>query len=206
MFTVRQIEKTWGAQQYDRLLRDLMAARPEGGFQLHLESGRAAAAAAMAVIRLDELSQAQAAICPELIRAILSAQHADGGWGDPAVTALCLRALLCGNGQGVSIERGLLYLATLQKTEGIWPREPLRRMPADALASAFVLFELGDNRAFRATVRFGEAMEWFEKNERSLDAETRRLWDRTKVRCLLPRWSPVAAASGSSNLHAADAA
>jgi len=50
----------------------------------------------------------------------------------------------------------------------------------DALASAFVLFELGDDCTFRAAVRFREAIAWFEQNQRSLDAESHRLWDRAK--------------------------
>jgi hypothetical protein len=204
MITVRQIERTWSAKQYERLLRDLLAARPEGGFQLRLESGCAASAAAIAVIRLDELSQAHVPVCSQLIRTILANQQADGGWGDPAVTALCLRALLCCNGQGAAIERGMQALAALQKTEGIWPREPLRRMPADALVSAFILFELGDNVLFRQSLRFDQAVAWFTANEGLLDGESRRLWERAHVRCSsIARGIPVRAhAEPSEACHA----
>src|SRR2546428_386722 len=83
-------------------------------------------------------------------RALLAAQNVnDGGWGDPVVTALCVRALLCGRGNGPSIDFGLRYLANLQKTEGVWPAGPIRRLPADPAASAFVLFQLGDRPHFR---------------------------------------------------------
>ncbi len=204
MMTVRHIERWWSAGQYGRLVGELLAARPEGGFQLGLESGGAGAAAALAVIRLDEWCQSHVPLAAQLIRTILALQEADGSWNDPAVTALCLRALLCGNGQGLAIERGLQYLAHMQKSEGLWPREPLRRMPADPLVSALVLYELGQNDSFSQAVRWEEALAWFEKNEMSLDAEAQRLWERAKCRCLTPHlsrpggrggaWSPAYAA------------
>ena len=201
MITVRQIERSWSGKQYTRLLRELLAARPEGVLAMHFESGRAAAA--MAIIRLDELSQSHAPLCAQLIRSLLTSQEADGGWGDPAVTALCLRALLCGNGQGIAIERGMAYLAALQKPEGIWPREPMRRMPADTLVSAFILYELADDTAFRAAVRVEEAVNWFNANERSLDMEAHRLWEHAKARCY-PARPPSATATAIGS--AADAA
>jgi hypothetical protein len=204
MMTVRQIERMWMGRQYQRLFAELWAARPEGGIGLGLESGPTmTAAAALAVIRLDEWCQSQVPLAGQLIRTILSLQEADGSWSDPAITSLCLRALLCGNGQGLAIDRGMQYLAHMQKSEGIWPREPLRRMPADPLISALVLYELGQNDSFRQRVRWEAALAWFEKNETSLDTQTRRMWERAKCRCLTPHfsrpggggtWSPAYAA------------
>jgi hypothetical protein len=183
MITVRQIERAWIAQTYEKLFRELVAARPEASFRFEHEQGRAIPAAAMAVIRLDELSQSHVPLCGKLLRALLAAQEADGGWGDVMTTALCLRALLCSNGDGVAIERGLGYLVNLQKSEGVWPAVPLRRMPADGYVSAFVLYELADHARFRDSVRFGDAVRWFEENEPTLDPEARRLWDRARHRC-----------------------
>ena len=137
----------------------------------------------MAVVRLDELAQGYVPLYSRLVRAILSAQESDGGWGDPVTTALCLRALLCGGGNGIVIDRGMVYLANLQKAEGIWPNLPLRRMPADAHASAFVLHQLGDSPAFRRAVRFSEAVEWFGANADRLDEETMLLWESAAYRC-----------------------
>src|SRR3989442_15827516 len=100
MITVKQIERAWNARQYERLFRELMACRPEADLNLEFDGGWAAPAAAMAVIRLDELSQSHVPACAMLIRCLIASQQSDGGWGDLTTTALCLRALLCGNGHG----------------------------------------------------------------------------------------------------------
>lgn len=184
MTTVRQIERYWNAKEYARLFRELIAARPEGRFRLEIEV-RAPLAAALAVIRLDELTQSYVPLYTRLLRVLLMAQESDGGWGDPVTTAVCLRALLCGQGNGFAVERGLSYLANLQKDEGIWPNLPLRRMPADAHVSAFILCQLGDSPAFREAVRWADAVTWFERHADQLDEETHELWARASLRCRL---------------------
>jgi len=191
MMTVRQIERHWNAKTYDRLVGDLLIARPESGFRLGLDLERPVGSAALAVIRLDELDQSHAKIYPKLIKTILLAQEADGGWGDLVSTALCLRALFCGQGNGIAIDRGLKYLADLQKSEGIWPNIPIRRTPADPYVSALILYELGDQKAFRAAVRLEDAVGWFTAKESILDGPTRDLWHRARTRCrLAPRPAP----------------
>ena len=191
MTTLRQVERYWEARTYEKLFRELLAARPESAFRFEFEAGWAMPAAALAVIRLDELSQSHTPLYARLVRAVLAGQEPDGGWGDLVTTALCLRALTRGRGNGMAVERGLSYLANLQKNEGIWPAGPLRRMPADAYASGLVLYELGDCPAFREAVRFHEAVNWFEANEPWLGEETRRLWDRARLRCRLRLAAPA---------------
>jgi hypothetical protein len=183
MITVRQIERLWTGKSYERLFRELLSARPEASLRLEMELGRSIPTAALAMIRLEELSQSFVPIYGQFLRTILNDQHSDGGWGDPMTTALCLRALMCDRGHGLAIEHGLQYLADMQKAEGIWPNVPIRRMPADPFASAFILLELGEKPEFRNAVRFFEALSWFEANQESLDAETRKLWDRAIIRC-----------------------
>jgi hypothetical protein len=183
MITIRQIERAWNDRTYEKLFRWLVATRPESTFRFEQEQGRAIPAAAMSVIRLDELSQSYVPLYAKLVRAVIAGQESDGGWGDPMTTALCVRALLCGSGDGVAVERGLQYLANLQKAEGAWPAVPLRRMPADGYVSAFILYELGDNPRFRDAVQFDAALKWFEQNESMLNFDARRLWDRAKLRC-----------------------
>ena len=185
MMTVRQIERNWEAKTYDRLVGDLLIARPESAFRLGLDPNRPVCSAALAVIRLDELDQSHAKIYPKLIKTILVAQEADGGWGDLVITALCLRALFCGQGNGVAIDRGLKYLADLQKTEGIWPNIPIRRMPADPYVSALILYELGDRKPFRDAIRLDDAIEWFTTHDSQLDDPTRQLWCRARTRSRL---------------------
>jgi len=122
-----------------------------------------------------------------MLRTVLTAQESDGGWGDPVVTALCLRALMCCDGQGVSVERGLNYLANLQKSEGIWPKEPIRRLDGDATVSAFILFELGGFENFRRAVRFEDAVRWFQQSIGGLEPGVRDLWERIARRCHVSR-------------------
>jgi hypothetical protein len=183
MITIRQIDRAWTARTYEKLFRELVAGRPEAAFRFEHEQGRAIPTAAMSVVRLDELSQSHVPLCGTLLRAVIAGQEKDGGWGDAMTTALCLRALLCSDGDGLAVERGLQYLVNLQKSEGVWPAVPLRRMPADGYASAFVLYELGDAARFRAAVRFADAVNWFADNAHALDPETARLWARAQHRC-----------------------
>lgn len=183
MMTVRHIEKLVNASAYSRLLQEMLAGRAEASLRLEHELTGTLPAVAMALLRLDELAQSHVPLYSKLLKTILAAQQSDGGWNDPLTTALCLRALCAGRGQGTAIERGMFYLSQLQKQEGIWPNVPIRRMPADPFVSAFILLQLGGDARFRTAVRFIDAINWFEANEHSLDGETRRLWDHAAVRC-----------------------
>jgi hypothetical protein len=182
MLTTRYIEKLWDGRQYQRILEELIAPRVESPAVEELRQSPTASAAALALIRLDELHQVHASLCPRLIRSLVALQEADGGWGDVAVTALCVRALSLQNGRGVAIERGVAYLAALQQPGGIWPKIPIRRMPADALVSAFVLLQLGDHGEFRDGVDFDAAFGWFESHRWTLDPAAQALWDHARLR------------------------
>jgi hypothetical protein len=184
MLTLRRIDRYWTRRQYDKLFAALVENRPEASFPFDLTDGRCTPAAAIALIRLDELTLSHVPLYGRLVRALLASQSVnDGGWRDVVVTALCLRALLVGRGNGAAIDMGLRYLADLQKAEGIWPSVPIRRLPADAAASAFVLYQLGDQPAFREAVRFADAVAWFDAHAPGLDADARRWWDSARLRC-----------------------
>jgi hypothetical protein len=183
MITWKQIERQWQAGDYGKLLGELTTGRPEASPRMQMSLGRALPAAAMAVIRMDELSQNYLPIFAKMTRTVLLAQDSDGGWGDVMTTALCLRSLLVSNGHGVAVERGIRYLANLQKDEGIWPKIPLRRMEADAYTSAFVLFHLGDVEMFRSNVDFDAAVAWFKQHASELDGDTHKLWQRAMLKC-----------------------
>ncbi len=187
MITTRQIEKLFASCMYQKLLHQLLAMRPESSLRLEMELCQAIPAAAMAIIRLDELNQVHAAIYPELLRILLAAQEADGGWGDPLLTALCLRALLCCQGDGPAIQRGIVYLANLQRPDGLWPRVPIRRTDGDAFVSAFILFQLGQDDRFASAVQLNQAIAWFNQHADDLDGEAARLWQAASIR-LRPAW------------------
>jgi len=198
MTTVRQMEKLWQAHDFGRLREMLLESRPETLFASRLQQvSQTLTAAALGMIRLDELNQVHVSLFSRFIRTLVGAQEADGGWGDAMLTALCVRALLVSGG-GLAVDRGLNYLAHLQQAEGIWPTVPLRRMPADPGLSAFVLLQLGDRAEFRDRVRFADAVEWFSVNGKLLDADLRPLWDRARWRCLMrPAANRSAAGFGS---------
>lgn len=184
MMTIRQIERLWNMKGFERLSRELLAARQEAAFALE-GLNRPCAVAALAAVRMDELSQSHLSLYSQFIKVVLGAQESDGGWGDPAVTALCLRALMLNYGDGPAIAAGLGYLATLQRDEGIWPGGPMRRMPADPGASLFILYELGDDQRFQSAVRLSDAVRWFVQHDSELSCEYRSLFQRTRSRCRL---------------------
>jgi hypothetical protein len=186
MLTVRYIEKLWDAREYKRIVAELLAPRIESAAAEELRQSPSAAAAALALIRLDELHQVHVPLCSRLIRSLVALQEADGGWGDVAVTALCIRALSLQNGGGLAIQRGIAYLASLQQPGGIWPKIPFRRMPADALVSAFVLLQLADHGDFQAAIDFDAAFGWFESHRWTLDPAAKTLWDHARLRVPTP--------------------
>lgn len=184
MMTIRHIERLFDDHQHRRLYRELIAGRPEATFALEPVLARVVPIAALGMLRLDELSQSHTSLYRRLLNVVLTAQQPDGGWSDPMTTALCIRALLSGGGKGgAAVERALRYLAALQQPKGTWPREPLRRMPLDGFATAFILMQLGDRKPFRCAVHFDDAVDWFSTEAKALDSETRRLWSHAAVRC-----------------------
>src|SRR5215216_2339424 len=118
MITLRQLERFFDQQQFRRLYQELIAGRPEANAGFDVVLSRIMPIAALGMIRLDELTQSHTPLYRRLLNVVLTSQQKDGGWGDPVITALCLRALLCGNGQGPSTACGFAYLSTLQKPEG----------------------------------------------------------------------------------------
>ncbi len=182
MMTVKQIQRRWNDKQVSRLSAELLACRPDVPGSLHRQLVDPAAVAALAVIRLDELGQAYTETCAQLLRHLLATQDPQGGWGDVLHTALALRALLTSRGHGPAVQRAVEYLAQLQKTEGVWPNHPLRRMPADPLVSALLLLHLAREESFCQRVDFDLAMRWFAQHPDQLDSETRRLLNWLELR------------------------
>jgi hypothetical protein len=185
MTTIRHIERLYNQREYNRLIAQLLAGRIEQVVRLEAGLHGHEAAAALAIIRLDELNQPHAPLYSRLVRDLLRLQQDDGGWGGIGITALVLRALLLGRGDGDSVRRGLGFLSALQKSQGIWPMLPVRRTEADPVLSAFVLLELGGSEAFRGAVRFQAAVEWFASQAKTLDPVARRIWDAARARCVV---------------------
>jgi hypothetical protein len=183
MITVRHIDRLWEERQYARLAATLIETRSDIDASLGLRLRNSTAAAALAVIRLDELGQNAQAICARLVRALIATQQSDGGWGDVSVTVLALRALRCGRGDGDVIARGFQFLATLQKDDGSWPGEPIRRLGGDPATTAFVLLHLGTDRAFADAADIDAALTWLGRHRDELEHSARRHADRATTRC-----------------------
>lgn len=146
MLTLKHLERLWNAADYPRLARDLLAGRAEASPRVLLDCSNRVACAALALIRLDEFAQPFHPLSRPLLLALLSAQHPDGGWGDcagdAATTALVLRALATSSGRGTAIDRGLAFLADLQRPDGGFARVPIRRAETDPLTTALVAHHL----------------------------------------------------------------
>jgi len=200
MITVRHIERLFEHHQHPRLCRELIAGRPEATMGVEAVLSRVVPIAALGMIRLDELSQSHTPMYRRLRNVVMTSQQPDGGWGDARTTAVALRALLIdgsGTPRGASFDRregepagppfdpppgrerasdrGLRYLANSQDRNGLWSNDPA--------ASAFVLMQLGDRGAFRRSVHFDQAIEWFAQRAKSLDPATRRAWNHAAIRC-----------------------
>lgn len=142
MLTVRQVEKYWQIRAFDRLIDELCAGRGEavGGIRQLLRGP--VVAAGLAVVRLTELNQGQVPLVAQFIRFLINQQQLDGGWMDPVTTAVAVRALCSDGGSGTAMARGFEYLKMLQRDDGTWPREGMRRMPGDPATTAFILHQL----------------------------------------------------------------
>jgi hypothetical protein len=178
----------WDARKYDQLIAELLATRVESSPRVTAALSGSTAAAALGLIRLDELNQSHTPIAQNMLRCIIASQGSDGGWNDPLLCALCVRSLLTSRGHGLAIERGLASLANLQRDDGIWPAEPIRRMPGDALVTAFILLQLGSNEQFRSAVRFDAAITWFDRHVDQIDGEIAKLWHHARLRAGVSRF------------------
>jgi hypothetical protein len=182
MLTVRHLEREFNSGAYARLMRDLLAARGEASPAILASLSRPVPTAAMVMIRLDELGQAHVPLFSKLLKTVLAAQQPDGGWKDPLATALVLRALRLTQGAGESIDRGFRWLADLQKDDGLWPAEPIRRMAGDTFVTAWILFHLSNDPVFRRVIRHTDAQAAMELLEPTLSSEAKRLWARVNRR------------------------
>ncbi len=182
MFTPRQLDRLWNQHRYADISSLCMEMRAEGSPRLLRELEGPVAAAALGLIRLDEISQPGHPLAVHFLRRVLLSQQPDGSFGSPLVTALCLRALLICKGDGLAVHRGMEHLAALQREDGLWPQAPVQRMPSDPLVTAFILHNLLPFEAFRSTVRVEEALRALQSLKLSGDPEARHLTNLLRLR------------------------
>jgi hypothetical protein len=162
MFTTRQLERLWSQGDYSHISSACMERRPEFSPRLLPDLGTCLPAAALALIRLEEFGRFNHPMAARLLRQIIAAQQADGSFGAPLLTAVCLRALLGCGGDGRAIDSAIAHLAQLQRDDGLWPAAANRRLPGDGLVTAFILLELAGISRFAVAVRLADALEHFQ--------------------------------------------
>jgi hypothetical protein len=159
MTTVRQINGLLTEGHTGRLFGELCQYRSDVPPALMAElGGSALATAALAAIRLQELSQTQTPVSRNLIAKLVASQESNGGWGNTLVTAMATRALLNDPESRPAAIRGVVLLTQLQKDDGSLPREAVRRLPGDAIATAFVLVQLARSAEFANRFRLEAAV------------------------------------------------
>src|SRR5947208_2499314 len=86
-----------------------------------------------------------------------------------------------------------LTMQTTRQLDRFWNARQYDRLARELLTaqdpfvSAFILFHLADQPAFRVAVRLDDAVAWLAQNEPNFDPESRRLWQRATLRCRLNR-------------------
>jgi len=184
MLTMRQIERWWTAKSYTRLIDELCAGRAEGVNGIRDLVDGPIAAAALTIIRTDELRQTSHPLVGKLIGLLLRTQNAAGGWEDGEVgvvtTALAARALAA-TGTGEAVDHALNYLADAQTTDGDWAVDTeaadegavatlIRTATvADMAVTAFVLYQLATIRRPAAALIIDGALASLLSNEESID-------------------------------------
>lgn len=189
MLSVNHIQKHFETGR----LEALMDAVADNGLELPLPlrirlTQVPATSVAMGLRRLVELTYGPTTLSRSMTRYLLEAQEADGSFAhDPLATAAAVSALTklqfehrnAGEPEvALARERGLAALAAMQAEDGLFNgAHGADRTEQDrALGAAFVLFLLAGDDEFRRTVRFADALTWFESRADSLDEDTNRLW------------------------------
>lgn len=161
MTSVRQIDGLWSEGRTRQLVTELTRFRPDfPASMIDSVSSSPVVAAALAMVRLQELDQTLLASYEGLKRKLLASQAADGSFGSIPITVLACRALLAEPTGAEALRKGLEYLGLIQREDGGFPVDELRRLPSDLLATALCIYHLSrDDRAKRA-LRFEAAGRW----------------------------------------------
>ncbi len=153
-------------------------------------------AIALSLHRLTELTHEPTPIRQEMTMALLVQQRTDGAFGidgppDPLPTAAAIAALgrvvnqistinsiekVTYNRCQAAYEQGLASLAAMQGEDGLFGTADDCTDAERSLVSAFILYLLAGDPAFRMTIRFAELMNWFDERANQLDPMIIALW------------------------------
>ncbi|HMO25672.1 MAG TPA: hypothetical protein PKB10_05335 [Tepidisphaeraceae bacterium] len=190
MTTARQIQKLWQTHDYKRLARLCLEARADALEPVIPTLACPVGAAALALLRLTELSPFPTPMHAGLAQVLANHQHNDGGWGEPVLTAIAVRALLLADLQRDRASAGMANLGRLQRDDGLWPGGGTHRLPGDPVVTLFVLLQLGTESAFRFVTRIDRAIEAIDTHP-GLDAPSRRALAIARLRTRTPVIHPT---------------
>lgn len=149
-----------------------------------------AAALALGLRRVVELTYGPTPLSRALAQALLRHQAADGGFdGDPIATAAAAAALAAllaehrqvegtaeGEAYAAAHARAVAALAGMQGGDGLFTCAADRTLQDRALSSAFILTLLGRDELFLGSVRSAELQGWLEQRQGRLEPDTERMW------------------------------
>jgi len=165
MLTHRHIERLWNQEDHRKLFAALAVGRAEFPADVVAElAGRPLSTAALAVIRLAELNQTRCAVFPRLVNFLLASRDIDHIWGDVMTSAMVIRALRVVVSSGPVVDESCRALAALQKDDGSFPDQAVRRMTGDPLTTALVIALLGDDRTFADAISIDAALKWLARS------------------------------------------
>ena len=194
MLSVNRIERDLEAGDRERTLRSLA----DNGMVLPLPvrmrlAGSDAGVLALALRRLVELTYGPTPQSKRIIARLLPMQAADGSFPgisarDPIATAAAVaafRRVLADHRLDAdtdaalrdAADRGIEALTTFQNSDALLA-DDVDRTPGDrALTTAFIVYLLGHDAAFRSHLRLFDIQHHFDRHADRLDRRTRQLWD-----------------------------
>ncbi len=212
MLTVAKLRRLWADCRYRAIVRLVCERRPEARLDLDARCGGPVPAAALMLLRLAELGQANTPFARELRDRLLWERRGDGVWGDDPIglawTALALRALHEAQGRIVNFTHdpgrvgaddatavGIGRLASLQAPGGGW---------GEAFTTGFLLSQLARVPGFAEAVDIEAAMTCRPAaGVVEADAATRLVWQQVLQRVGPARRATMPLASGMPLLQVA---
>lgn len=192
MLSLRLIDRHFLSKRHHALLEAIVG----NGFEVPLPIRARllqspAAAIALALRRVLDLTYGPTALSREMVRSLLAQQEPDGSFHhDPIQTATALAGLgrwvdqspdsaSAGSTGNAAVtqacERAAAWLAASQGTDGLFVHPDDRTDEDRALTAAYVLWMLADHATSRATIRWADLQNWFDEHEHTLDDATDRL-------------------------------
>ena len=192
MLSAELIQRHFEAQDYEKLLRDVLSNGLDLPLPLRVRLSQGPVAAiALGLRRLAELTYGPTPLGRAMLGELLERQREDGafagggGWPDTLATATVIAALnqIAADHPKMAIEsaisareRALSALAAMQGDDGLWRCPDDRDHGQRALVSAFIYSLLAADESFRATVRLADLLSWFDERLNRLDQSTRMLY------------------------------